>query len=122
MSALVSGRAAVRVLGSASMRRDAVDRRGTSCRADLFWAKVRNESRSAEGAPRGAPRGRAGRRAAARGGQSAAVDTRRRGAQEQRRVIDNNQQPPESTLHAATTARPTTRRFQSIPRDPDQLL
>jgi hypothetical protein len=39
MTALVDGRATVRLLGSASRRRDAVGRRGASSRADLFWAK-----------------------------------------------------------------------------------
>ena len=44
-----------------------------------------------------------------------------RGAREQRRKIGSSQQPPESTLHTETTARPTTRRFQSIPRNPHAM-
>jgi hypothetical protein len=39
MTALVNSRAAVRLLGSASLRGDAVGRRGASSHADLFWAK-----------------------------------------------------------------------------------
>jgi hypothetical protein len=39
MAALVGGRAAVRLLGSASLRRGDVGRRGASSRAGLFWAK-----------------------------------------------------------------------------------
>jgi hypothetical protein len=43
---------------------------------------------------------------------------RRRCAREPGRVVGGGQQTPESALRAAAAARPTTRRFQSIPRDP----
>ena len=50
MAALVNSRAAARLLGSASLRGDAVGRRGASSHADLFWARMRDESGRAEGA------------------------------------------------------------------------
>jgi hypothetical protein len=40
MAALVNSRAAVRLLGSASLRGDAVGRRGASSHADLFRART----------------------------------------------------------------------------------
>jgi hypothetical protein len=100
MAALVNSRAAARLLGSASLRGDAVGRRGASSHADLFWARMRDESGRAEGAR---------------------VCARRRGAREHRRVIGGSRQAPEYTLHAATTARPTAGRFRSIPRDPHAM-
>jgi hypothetical protein len=44
MTALVNSRAAVRLLGSASLRGDAVGRHGASSHADLFWARRRGPS------------------------------------------------------------------------------
>ena len=46
------------------------------------------------------------------------VDTRRRDARERGRVVSGGQQTSESALGATAEARPTTRRFQSIPSDP----
>ena len=51
----------------------------------------------------------------------ARVDERRRCAREPGRVVGGGQQTPEFALRAAAAARPTTRRFQSIPRDPHAM-
>ena len=87
MAALVNSRAAVRLLGSASLRGDAVGRRG----AQIYFGRgcaVRA----------GAPRGRGSARGVAA-----------RGSTDERSAAANKHQSP------------TTRRFQSIPRDPHAM-
>ena len=74
MAALVNSRDATRLLGSTSLRRNAVGSRGASSHAHLFWARMRGESGCAEGAH-----------------------------------------------GVVATARPTTRRLQSIPCDPHAM-
>jgi hypothetical protein len=69
MTALVNSWAVVRLLGSASLRGDAVGSRWVSSHADLFWATSRE--RVSRGGAQGTLQGRAGGVPASRSGGGA---------------------------------------------------
>jgi hypothetical protein len=118
MAALVNTRAAVRLLGSASLRGDAVGRRGLT---DLSWASMRGESGRTGGA-------RGARRRVARGGAPlregdgvprSALGAAR-GAREQRRAwragADTHDQQQPTTTSLRLTQRQRHVRQQDAPR------